>query len=381
MSINLNQVSVPLDSTRSNQQVGKGTSIWQKEISLFGQAFGNKNKAEFYKSLETLLVSGLDLQRSLTLIAKNEPKKNIQLIIQSLLEKIEKGFAFSEALQKDPSFTEFEIYSIHIGEESGQLLEVLQELSNYYTKAIKYRQQFVGALAYPVFVIGFAILVIVFLLNFLVPMFSSIYARFDGQLPAITQSIVDLSDWLSANGFLLVLVVTAISGLLYYYRNTVFIQKNYARLILRTPVFGGIIKHIYLSRLSQSLYLLTRSKVPILHAVGHVKRMIPFYPIATSLAATEKDILNGELLNYSLRKSSFYPPQFIALLEVGEETGQLEQIFQRLQSQYNDQVEYKTSMIGSLIEPILIISLGVLVGFILVAMYLPLFQLSVSAGG
>ena len=146
------------------------------------------------------------------------------------------------------------------------------------------------------------------------------------------------------------------------------------------PIFGNIFRKIYLSRFCQSMYFLLGSNVPLLKAVGLVKKMVGFYPIECSLEQAEKDILEGDSFHSSLEKSSFYPARLIALLKVGEEASSLDTMFQKLANQYNSEVEQKTATIGNLIEPVLIVGLGFLVGFILVAMYLPLFQLSVGVG-
>ncbi len=150
------------------------------------------------------------------------------------------------------------------------------------------------------------------------------------------------------------------------------------RLILHMPIFGKVIQKIYLARLCQSMNLLLGAKVPLLRAVGLVKQMIQFYPVEVSLIATEEKVLNGDSLHNSLKAFDFYPIAFLALIKVGEESSKLELMFERLAQQYNMEVDQQTAVIGSLIEPILIIVLGVMVAVILIAMYLPLFQMSTN---
>ena len=257
--------------------------------------------------------------------------------------------------------------------------EVLEELSSFFKRSIKYRQQLLGALAYPVFVISFAFLVIYFLLNYLVPLFSDVYERFDGELPQITQKIILLSDWLGANSVYLFLTLASIFGLLYWQRRQTWFRRASSWLLLRLPIFGGIFQQLYLSRFAQSMALLLRARIPLLKSVQLVAKMVGFYPIEVSLKNAEAEILRGKLLQESLEGYSIYPQQLLALVQVGEESSTLDAMFQKLSDQYNEEVEQKTAVIGSLIEPLLIIFLGVLVGVILVAMYLPLFQLSVGA--
>ena len=353
--------------------------LLNKDIRLFGSSLGMKQRESLYADLEVLLSSGLDIQRALQLM-ENSRKKKEKEILGEVRETIVSGASFSESLSKSGQFSDYEVFSIQIGEESGQLLPVLKELSNFYNRSIKYRQQLIGALSYPVFVIGFAFLVIYFLLKYLVPLFSDVYKKFDGELPMITQKIVALSNWIGNYSAYLFIGAAVVLGLLYLQRKQTWLRKISASLLLRVPIFGPIVRHIYLSRFCQSMYLLLNARVPLLKALELVGQMISFYPIEQSLEQAKSGVLHGQSLNETLRAHSFYPPTFLALIEVGEEAGKLELMFHKLAQQYSDTVEQKTAVIGSLLEPILIIGLGVLVGIILVAMYLPLFQMSVGVG-
>lgn len=354
-------------------------SAWlQKDIQLFGSGLSLKQKEAFYAELEVLLSAGLDLKRSLAIISGNKKKKRDKDLLQEIEQTIINGASLSEAIRSTGKFSDYEVFSIQIGEESGQLIAVLKELSNFYTKSIKYKQQLLSALAYPGFVISFAFLVVFFLLKYLVPLFSDIYKRLDGKLPTITQHIMDLSDWLGNYSIYLFLVFALLFLGLYQQRQRIWFRRVSTSILLGSPIFGPIIQKIYLSRLAQSMFLLLHAKVPLLKAVQLVRKMISFYPIEDSLNKTEEDILQGRALHESLAKSKFYPSPFIALLQVGEEANTLDEMFQRLAQQYTEEVEQQTALISSLLEPILIISLGILVGIILVAMYMPLFQMSVG---
>ncbi len=354
------------------------TELLNRDISLFGSGISLKHKESLYYELGILLSAGLDIQKSLALVEMGQKNKKFKAELQQIREHIVNGSSLSEALVKSGKFTDFEIFSLQIGEETGQMNEVLEELSSFFKRSIKYRQQLFGALAYPVFVISFAFLVIYFLLNYLVPLFSDVYKRFDGELPPITQTIIKLSNWLGANSGYLFLSIAIIFGLLYWQRQQTWFRKSSSWLLLRLPIFGGIFQQLYLSRFSQSMALLLRARIPLLKSVQLVSKMVGFYPIEVSLQNAETEILKGKLLQESLQGYSIYPQQMLALVQVGEESSTLDAMFQKLSDQYNEEVEQKTAVIGSLIEPILIIFLGVLVGVILVAMYLPLFQLSVG---
>ena len=380
MPVSIKEYQEESRSVAADNAPAKKESIFTKDIKLFGGSIGMKFREQFYSELGVLLFSGLDIQTAFKLIGESQRNPVHQELVDSLLEGIMEGHSLSESMSNSQKFSDYEVYSIQIGEESGQLLQVLEELTLFYEKSIKYRQQLVGALAYPGFVIGFAFLVVFFLLKFLVPMFADIYARFDGDLPGVTQFIITCSDWLGKNIYYLFLGLATVVIGIYTQRKKDAVRKIGAKILLAMPIFGGIYRQIFLARFAQAMYFLLGANVPLLKTVGLVKQMVGFYPIEQSLLQAEKDILAGEMLNKTLNKSNFYPSRLIALLKVGEEASNLDEMFKKVANEYNKEVERKTATIGSLIEPVLIVCLGGLVGFILVAMYLPLFQLSVGVG-
>lgn len=380
MPINIQQYQTLEKQPSKEKPLAQKKSILTKEIHLFGNGVGAKMKAAFYGDLNMLLRAGLDIQKALELILSNQKKKAHQEFVAKIRERIIEGDSLSSALQQSEKVSEYEIYSIEIGEETGRLNDVLEELSVFYEKSLKYRRQLLGALSYPVFVIGFSFLVIFFMLKYLVPLFSDIYNRFGGELPVLTQKIISMSDWLGANSVYLFLAFFGIIGILYLQREKLWFRKMSAFVLLRMPIFGPIIKNVYLSRFCQSMYFLLNSKVPLLRAVELVQKMVRIYPVELSLEQTKKDVLQGKLLYQSLQQFSFYPRQVIVMLQVGEEAGNLDVIFKKLADQYSEDVEQRTAVIGSLLEPVLIIGLGVVVGVILIAMYLPLFQMSSGIG-
>ncbi|MBI1227721.1 MAG: type II secretion system F family protein [Bacteroidetes bacterium] len=384
MPIKLDNYPLPLQQPTQKSATpfaaAASESWWQKDIQLFGNGFNAKKKKAVYEALFLLLSAGLDIQKALQLIEQGQQGKRQQQLIAQVRQTVITGSSFSDALHSAGAFSTYETVSVRIGEESGQLHSVLKELAAFFTKTVRYQQQLTGALAYPIFVSGFAVAVIFFLLKYLVPMFSGVYDRFDSELPAITQYIIAMSNWVGRYGSLVGLVLVGVVGILYLNRKKPLLRKLFSAALLRMPIFGAIIHHIYLARFCQSMSLLLYAKVSLLRAVELVKEMCAFYPLEVSLAQVEHDIMHGMPLHEALAAFSFYPPQLIALLRVGEETGQMDQMFNTLAEQYNAQVDSRTAMIGSLLEPVLIIGLGVVVGFILVAMYLPLFQMSTNVG-
>lgn len=368
------QISLPSQKSKKTNSLQE---LMSREIELFSN-FNAKKKEDFYTKLNILLSAGLDVQNALLLIENGQKKENLKKIIQGIREGIIEGDSISNALEKSNKFSKYEVFSVKIGEETGKLNLILEELSFFFKRVIQYRQQLMGALTYPAFVILFSFGVVIFLLNFLVPMFSGVYNRFDQELPFITQKIVSLSNWLNHNLKYVFLGLFTTIGILFYQRKQIWFRKVFSFIIINIPIFGSVIKKIYLARFCQAMALLLNSKVSLLKTVELIAQMIQFYPIESSLTSATTSILNGASLNETLEQFQFYPTELIALIKVGEEASQLDTMFSKLAEQYNNEVEQQTKTIGSLLEPILIISLGVIVGFILIAMYMPLFQLSMG---
>jgi type IV pilus assembly protein PilC len=361
----------------------KKSSIWSfmnQDIQFFEPKFGIKKKLVLYGQLETLLSSGLDIQAALELIEQSFKKKQDQALVEALKDSIVKGKSLSESMEALGKFSIYEQYSIQIGEETGRLNLILKDLSNFFEKTLSYKRQLTGALAYPIFVLSFSLLAVLFLLRYLVPMFSGIYGRFKQELPALTQMVVSLSDWIGVlMPYIFLSVFLLIVGA-YSQRQKLWYRKTIAWIMLHIPLFGGIIQKVYLSRFCQAMALLLVSGVPLLNALKLVQQMINFYPVSSSLAQIEKEVFQGAQLHEGLKQFSFYPPQALALIKVGEESGKLHLMFERLAAQYTEEVDQQTAVIGSLIEPVLIVFLGGIVAVILVAMYLPLFKMSTSMG-
>lgn len=377
----INNINRPLHNERPVQNKaasrnGESTSRWwQKEIT-FSKGLSDKVKEIFYLELFTLLEAGVEIRTAIDLVAGQQKNAFVKKIFTEIQEDIVKGATFSDSLKKHGSFSNYEIFSVNIGEETGRLPIVLKDLQQYYYKKIRQRRQITGALTYPAIVLTVAIIAVVFMTNFIVPMFADIFKRFNnGELPAITRVVVNVSSFIQKSLWLWLLTIAAGITFIGFNRKSLWYRKISSGLLLRTPVVGNLIRKIYLARMCNSLALLISSKVPILQAIQLVRLMIPFYPIQSSLAVVENDILEGRPLHKSLEQHSIYPPKLIAMVKVGEEVNQLSGFFSKVNEQYLAEIEYDTSVLSNLMEPFIIIFLGLVVGLILIAMYLPLFQL------
>jgi type IV pilus assembly protein PilC len=354
-------------------------AVFHKEIFVFNHGeLSDSKKERFYSGLSMLLTSGIDLKSALELIAGNQKIKKDEALFIKIKEQIVAGFDFANALKSTKRFSVYEEFSIRIGEQSGKLLEVLKGLSEYFSKKIKQRRQIINALSYPILVLLTAIGTVIFMMHFIVPMFSDVFSRFKGDLPLITKIVIKASEIVSSSvGWFLLLLFLLIFVIVLFRKSNWWVM-HISPMNSLIPIFGALLKKIYLARFASSMHLLLSSKNPLDKSLGLVSEMIGFYPLKKALEASRLDIQNGMSLHQSLKKHSFFQSQLLSIIKVGEESNRLEFVFQKLASEYSDEIDKKTETLRSVIEPILIIFIGGFVALILVAMYLPLFKLGTT---
>lgn len=352
--------------------------LLNRDISIFKRGLSDKKKERFYSELSILLSAGVDIKTALELVVEQQAKETDKEIFRNILEAVINGSGLCDAMKASGKFSTYEEYSVRIGEESGKLNEVLQEQSAYYGRTIKQKRQIVNALSYPVVVLCTAVGTVIFMMNFIVPMFADVFKRFGGDLPWITKIVVSVSEGLSTYIGWIFLLLAAGAAFIVSQRRKDWFKRFSANLLLKLPVFGPLIRKIYLARLCSSMNLLLSAHTPLVHALELVSSMVDFPPISDSLETSKKEIMKGNSLYRALSKHGIYPSQFVSLVKVAEEVNQLDMIFGKLSKQYSDEVEHQTEMLRSLIEPLLIIFIGAFVAFILVAMYLPLFKLGTT---
>ncbi|MBA7584030.1 putative type II secretion system protein F [subsurface metagenome] len=255
---------------------------------------------------------------------------------------------------------------------------MLAELADYFALRMQQRRQLTGALSYPVMVMIVAIGAVLFMLNVVVPMFAGVFQRFGGELPAITRNVLALSDWFSNHLFTIFIFVLATIVAIVYMKRYEWFKKYSSLFVLRIPFIGRLISKLMHARFCHSLSLLTLTQVPLLEALEMVKKMIGFYPVQEAIAAIQKEIERGGQMHEGMKRQKVFDQRLVALTKVGEEVNQVGQLYSKLYKQYTDEVKHMTSIMGNMLEPIMIIVVGLLVMVILIAMYLPLFQLSTT---
>jgi type IV pilus assembly protein PilC len=372
------KVKKPVKPSLEKHSDNRLLALLNRDISFGSPGLPDKKKEYLYLELSSLLQAGINLKSSFELILADQQKQKDKDLFSTIQMAVLGGTTFSQALKQSGKFSLYEVYSLEIGEETGKLIEVLQDLAKYYQSKIKQRRKIVGALTYPCIVLSTSLGAVFFMLKFIVPMFGEVFRRFGGHLPWITGKIIGISEALENNFFRALILIIAIAIGLFSQRKSLIFRKWSTQLLLRLPVVGSLVQKIYLARFCNSMRLLISARLPLLRAIALIRQMIDFYPIESSLQQVEEEIMKGKSLHQSLQNFSIYPSKMIQLIKVGEETNQLDYFFAKISEQYVEEVEYKTTALSSAMEPLIIIFLGLIVGVILISMYLPLFQMSNS---
>jgi type IV pilus assembly protein PilC len=377
MSIPIEQFQI---TTPPKEKKTKNTSfsdLLNRDFS-FGKKFNDKKKERLYTELSMLLKAGVDIKTTLEIAFEEQDKKQDRALLEKIKNEVIGGKSLSDAVASAGHFSEYEFYSLKIGEESGKLADVMENLAGYFSRKIEQKRKLISTFSYPTMVLTMAILAIYFMLNFIVPMFEEVFKRFDGELPALTRLIISMSEWFSAYALLIFLSMLSLSVVLYSQRKQTWYRKLSSTVTLRLPFIGDLTNKIYMARFCHSMHFLIGAKNPLLRSLQLVRKMIGFYPYEEALKTIEDDILHGISLSESMSKFHFFNRKTTYLIKVAEEVNQLELILEQLNKQFTDEVTYRMNTLGSLLEPLLILFIGFFVAVILVAMYLPLFQLSTS---
>lgn len=354
--------------------------LLKKEITLFGSSFSDKKKEAFYTELAVLLNAGLELKETLEIIGTEQKKEKDKQLFKKIIEDLIAGKNISDAIKQQKVFSEYEYYSLQIGERTGTLNKVAEELGNFFRRKNEQRRTVINALSYPIVVLCTAFLAVMFMLNFVVPMFADIFKQNKVELPWITKQIIAFSDGFKNYYWIGLLAIILLFIFIKVFQKKQWYRKLFSNLLLKIPFIGEFTRKVRLAQFTQAISLLVGAKVPLLNGIQLTKKMIEFYPLQKALENVENDILIGKTLHESIKNQSIFDKKMSSLIKVAEETNQTETIFNRLTYQYNQEIEHKSKMISSTIEPLIILVLGGIVAVILIAMYLPMFKLSTVIG-
>jgi len=331
----------------------------------------------FCRQLSVLVAAGVGIVEALELVADQMTNKKLKKALLEVAKDIEEGSSFYAALSKRKDiFPEFLINLVAVGEETGELDVVLRRASEYYEKMAFIKGKIKSASFYPTFVLIFAGLIVWGILMFVVPKFEEIYRSFGAQLPLPTQMLINASNFLQENIglFLLILVVSAVAFSTMYTRSPSF-RETVHKVLLRLPKFGELFEKSALAKFGRTMATLFSAGVPIERALEIASKVVGLIPIEKAIEKAKNDVLEGKTLWSSLQNTGKFPKMIVAMVKVGEETGRIDEMLTTIATFYEEEVDRMIEGLISLIEPLLIVFLGTIIGLILIALYLPIFKI------
>jgi type IV pilus assembly protein PilC len=357
------------------KKAGKSLSKEIKIPFLEKKTVKGKTLMIFTRQLATLIDAGLPLLRGLNVLGNQEPDPVLKKTIAQLAESVQGGGTFSDGLSAHPRiFSRLYVNMVKAGELGGVLEVVLNRLAEFQEKAQKVKGKVQSAMMYPAIVLVIAFVIMGFLLVFIVPKFEQIFDDMLGgkPLPLMTQIVVGTSRFIQHNILLLAGGAVALVLILKYLISTPRGGKLFDQFILRSPLFGDLIRKNAISRFTRTLGTLVTSGVPILQALNITKETAGNVVISASIAKIHDAVKEGEAIVRPMEASGVFPPMVISMVDVGEETGQLPEMLLKVADLYDDEVDNAVAGLTSLMEPIMIVFLAVVVGSIVIALFLPL---------
>jgi len=379
-----NEAAIRIHLRQQNINPTKVTSKG-KEITIslpFKKKVKQRSIAVFTRQLATMIDAGLPLVQSLEILSSQQESKVFKNIIREIREDVEGGSTFAGALKKHPAtFNELYTNLVVAGEEGGILDNILTRLANYIEKSEALKKKVKSAMIYPATIVGVAVVVVMILMIFVIPVFETMFKSAGQSLPLPTLIVLTISKLIKKY---VIILIPALILLFYLVRKYYQTQNGRAvidRLLLKLPVFGVLFKKIAVARFSRTLGTLVSSGVPILDGLSIVSRTSGNKTIETAILNARASIREGETIAEPLNRSGLFPPMVIQMISVGESTGALDSMLSKIADFYEEEVDIAVGNLTSLLEPFLMIFLGVVIGGVVISMYLPIFQMASAVGG
>ena len=368
--------------TSVREKKGEGLKL---TLPKLGSGVSTRDLAIFTRQFATMINAGLPLVQCLDILSKQTEKDNFRQIIAQVMREVEAGNTLAESLAKKENnrvFDELYVNMVEAGEAGGILDDILARLATFIEKAEALKRKIKGAMVYPAVVMTVAILATAFMLIFIIPTFAKMFTGFGAELPLPTKIVMGLSSFLRSFWWVILLGIGGLGAFIQRYYRTEEGHMRIDRLLLRVPVLGDVIRKGAVARFTRTLGTLISSGVPILTGLEITARTSGNRVIQEAIMAARASIREGETIAAPLRVSSVFPPMVVQMISVGEETGALDDMLTRIADFYDAEVDTAVESLTSLIEPLMIVFMGSVVGGMVVAMYLPMFKLiNVVASG
>ena len=342
----------------------------------FGGKVSDKEMAIFTRQFSTMIDAGLPLVQCLNILAEQSDSKTLRSVTGQVARNVEAGSTLADALRRHPrTFDDLFTNLVEVGEAGGILDVVLQRLSAYIEKAAALKRKVKAAMVYPSAIIGVAIMVVIFMLTFVIPTFAQMFKDLGADLPLPTKVVLWLSTFVRTYILLIIAaMIGCVLALRSYYR-TEGGRATIDALMLKLPIFGTLIRKVAVARFTRTLGTLVQSGVPILDGLRITARTAGNKVVEKAVLQCRAAVTEGKTLAEPLRVSGVFPPMVTQMISVGEQTGALDAMLSKIADFYDDEVDTAVSTLTSLLEPIMIVFLGVVVGGLVVAMYFPIFKL------
>ena len=380
----VNEVAVK--STLRAQQI-KVTKVKTKpkdlleNVSFLQPKVSGKTLAVFTRQFATMIDAGLPLIQGLDILGSQEPNPTLKKAITKIKGDVESGSTLSNALKRHPKiFSDLYVSLVAAGEMGGMLDTILNRLATYIEKAEKLKNKVKSAMVYPSVVLVISIIVIAVLLIFVIPVFQEMFEGLGGELPALTQAVVDMSDFLRHNIFYILAIIVALYFAFAKFKSTEKGRVIVDKTLLGLPVLGTLLKKSAVANFTRTLETMTSSGVPILEGLVIVSATAGNKVIEKAILDTKTSISEGKTIAEPLAKSGIFPPMVTQMISVGESTGALDTMLGKIADFYEEEVDTAVDALTSLIEPFMMVFLGGTIGTMLAAMYLPIFKIAGAIG-
>jgi type IV pilus assembly protein PilC len=355
-----------------------------KELALpkLGGGVSSKEIAVFTRQFSVMIDAGLPLVQCLEILGSQQDNKTFAKILQQTRMDVEGGASLADAMRKHPkAFDELYVNMIAAGEAGGILDTILKRLATYIEKAVKLRAQVKGAMIYPIVVFGIAVLAIAIIMWKVIPVFAGLFESMDAQLPLPTRIVINASRWFTRLLPLIVVLVVVGAFAFKRYYATYSGRRVVDRFLLKLPVLGMLLRKVAVARFARTLATLTASGVPILDGLEITARTAGNAIVEDAIMVVRKGVEGGMTLAQPLKETQVFPSMVVQMIAVGEQTGALDAMLSKIADFYEEEVDQAVANLLTLMEPLMILMLGVTVGGIVISMYLPLFDLISKLAG
>jgi type IV pilus assembly protein PilC len=352
-----------------------------ENISFLKPKVTKKDLVVFTRQFSTMIDAGLPLVQGLTILAEQSENPTFKAILKEITKDVEGGSTLAEAMKKHPKvFDALFVNLVAAGEVGGILDTILRRLAQFIEKAEKLKSQIKGAMTYPVVVMAIAILVIAVILVFVIPVFEDMFKSFGSALPAPTQIVVSMSRFMKGNIHWVIIALVALIYGFKRYKDTASGKKQTDSLFLKLPVFGGLLKKTAVARFTRTLGTMISSGVPILDALEIVAKTAGNVVIEEIIYEVRGSIAEGQTIAEPLSENDIFPGMVIQMIAVGEATGALDSMLEKIADFYDEEVDQAVAALTSMLEPLLMLFLGGSIGGLVIAMYLPIFGMAAAMG-